>query len=109
MKRLARYLLLVPVVEIRYCADFEEDDLTVDVYVDSDWAGCRSTRKSTSGGMVAVAGDVVKTWSSTQGSIALSVAEAEYYAAVKGAAESLGVQSLLADLGFESKIKMWQD
>ena len=54
-------------------------------------------------------GCVVKSWSSTQGSIALSVAEAEYYAAVKGAAEGLGFQSMLKDLGFECRIELWQD
>ena len=77
--------------------------MSVDVYVDSDWAGCLQTRRSTSGGLVVVGGGTVKSWSSTQGSIALSSGEAEYYAAVKGACEGLGVVSLLKDMGQEAR------
>ena len=45
MKRLARYLLEVPDPTIRY--DSCERNLgSILVYVDSDWAGCKSTRKS---------------------------------------------------------------
>ena len=41
----------------------------------------------------------MKSWSRTQGSKALSSGEAEFYAEIKGVAESLGMKSLLADLG----------
>ena len=51
------------------------------------WAGDRHSRKS------------IQHCSSTQGSVALSVGEAEYYALVKGAAEGLGIQALARDLG----------
>ena len=60
--------------------------------MDSDWAGCLSTRISTSGGVLSVAVTAMKSWSSTQGSVATCVAEAEYYAALKGAAEALGLR-----------------
>ena len=43
MKRLARYLLEVPDPKIRYDSDERKLD-TILVYVDSDWAGCKSTR-----------------------------------------------------------------
>ena len=109
MKRLARYLLLVPDVVIYYTSDFDESELLISIFVDSDWAGCKTSRKSTSGGVLTLGGCVVKSWSSTQGSIALSVAEAEYYAAVKGAAEALGFQSMFRDLGFDFRIELWQD
>ena len=42
---------------------------------------------------------VVKTWSSTQATVALSSGEAEYSADVKAASVLLGFRSLLADLG----------
>ena len=77
--------------------------------MDSDWAGCLSTRKSTSGGVLSVAGTAMKSWSSTQGSVATSVAEAEFYAALKGAAEALGFASLARDLGYELKVILWSD
>ena len=43
----------------------------------------------------------IKAWSKTQPTIALSVGEAEWIAIVKAGAESLGIQSLLRDLGEE--------
>ena len=60
------------------------------VYVDSDWAGCRRTRKSTNGGCMLLNGACLKTWSTTQSVRAVSSGEAEYYAALKGASMALG-------------------
>ena len=67
---------------------------------DSDWAGCLKTRRSTSGGIASIEGCAVKTWSSTQATPALFV---------KAAAEGLGIQSLLIDLGWSVKIRVWID
>ena len=55
----------------------------IEVYVDSDWAGCRRSRKSTSGGVILFGGAAVEGWSSNQRVIALSSGEAEYYAALR--------------------------
>ena len=87
----------------------DDEPGAVEVFVDSDWAGCLSTRKSTSGCVLSAAGAAMKSWSSTQGSVATSVAEAEYYAALKGAAEALGFASLARDLGHERKVILWSD
>ena len=51
----------------------------------------------------------MKSWSRTQGPVALSSGEAEYYSFVKGATEGLGVQSLSEDLGWEVKLFLWVD
>ena len=51
LKRLARYLAQAPRVDIEF--DGEGVEEVVDAYSDSDWAGCRESRKSTSGGIVA--------------------------------------------------------
>ena len=51
----------------------------------------------------------MKPWSRTQGSLAVSSGEAEFYAALKGAAEGLGVKSLLADLGHEVTVEVITD
>ena len=60
--------------------------------VDSNWADCRLTRRSTSGGALRRRhGDhVLATWSVTQAIQALSSGEAEFYALLKGAVEALG-------------------
>ena len=70
---------------------------SIDVSTDSDYAGCRVTRKSTPGGVGQLGYHMIKRWSRMQGVVALSVGEAEYYALVKGACEGLGIQGLLRD------------
>ena len=52
-------------------------------YLDSDWAGCRVTGKSTSGGALMVGGHFIKGWARTQNHVTLSSAEAELIALVK--------------------------
>ena len=81
----------------------------VNVCVDTDFAGCLETRKSTSGGVIMMNQHVVKTWSVTQDLIALSSGEAEYYGLVRGGAQGLGVISLLKDLGVDRKLKLKTD
>ena len=68
----------------------------IQVYVGSGWAGCRRTRKSTSGGVIDFGDVAVRGWSSNQAVIALSSGEAEYYAALKGASAPFRSQSMLA-------------
>ena len=67
--------------------------------VDSDWAGDRVTRRSTSGGIICLGNHCVRTWSSTQSSPALSTCEAEYYAMVDGATRVLGLKAAAKELG----------
>ncbi len=81
----------------------------VDAYSDTDWAGCPKTRKSTSGGCLMLGKHLIKSWSSTQTSIALSSGEAEFYGVVKAGGVSLGFQSLLADIGVKVPIRVWTD
>ena len=70
-------------------------------YSDSDWAGCKATRRSVSGGILVLNGCAVKCWSNKQATVALSTGEAELYAATKAAAEVLGFVSLMSDLGWK--------
>ncbi len=81
----------------------------VDTYSDTDWAGCPKTRKSTSGGCLMLGRHLLKSWSSTQTSIALSSGEAEFYGVVKAGGISLGFQSLLADVGITIPVRVWTD
>ena len=97
MKRSARYLLEVPEGIIRYDGWVEYLD-KIQTYVESDWSGCKETRAPTSGGAISWGGGLLKSWARTQGSKALSSGEAEFYAMLKGTAESLGMMSLLANL-----------
>ena len=80
----------------------DDDEVNVDVHVDSDWAK-GPERKSTSGGRMMINGTVVKHWSRMQATRALSTAEAKYYAVVTVAPEGLGMQSMMADLGLSAQ------
>ena len=70
-------------------------------FTDSDWAGCKRTYKSTSAGVVQWGTHALKAWSATQSVLALSSAEAELYAMVKGASQCLGMMSMAAALGIQ--------
>ncbi len=106
LKRLCRYLVGLPRMVYRY--ELQSVDV-VEVFTDTDWAGCPRTRKSTSGGCVVFGKHTIKSWSSTQTSIALSSGEAEFNGVVRGAGVGLGYQSLLRDLGQEVPVRVWTD
>ena len=44
-----------------------------------------------------------------QATIAQSSGEAEYYAMVRAAAEALGLQSIMRDLGWQAGVRLWVD
>ena len=75
----------------------------VTMFTDSDWAGCKETRKSSSAGVVILGEHALKAYTRKQKIIARSSAEAELYAAALGASELKGIVSLLRDLGYEKK------
>ena len=79
------------------------------VWVDTDHAGCKVARKSTSGGIIMIGGHMIKGWSITQGVIALSSGEAEYYRIVKGSSVGMGIQSVISDLGIHYKLQVLTD
>ena len=81
----------------------------IDGFSDSDWAGCKITGKSTSGGVIKIGEHFIKAWSKTQASITLSSAEAELVGICKLAAEMIGIGSLAADLGRDLKVVMYAD
>ena len=107
LKRVAKFLIGKPRMVWKYC--WEDCSSELDGYSDSNWAGCRVSRKSTSGGAVMIGSHVIRTWSKTQSTLALSSAEAELFGGVKTACETLGVASLLSDLGQEVKLRMHMD
>ena len=71
--------------------------LDIQVFVDSDWAGCHETRRSTSGVSLFVLGANILSHSRTQATVALSSGEAELYAIGSGIADALFVRSLVEE------------
>ena len=78
-------------------------------YSDSDWAGCRRTGKSTSGGMIMARDHFFKGWSRTQNHVTTSSAEAELIALNKCTAESLGIKSMAQDWGRELGVTLYAE
>ena len=107
LKRVARYLLGRPRMQQIY--PWQNSQNILKVYTDADWAGCRETRKSTTGGCAMLGRHALKGWSKTQALIAISSGESELYAALKASAEALGLISLLQDLGYRVKGEVWGD
>ena len=83
---------------IRPTVKLTEATHDLNVYVDSVWAGCVHTRKSTTGFSITFLGATISYGSRTQATIALSSAEAELYAINTGATEAVHFQNLLTDL-----------
>ena len=107
IKKLGRYLIGRTRVVSKY--QYQEGYCRLETRTDSDHAGGWETRKSTSGGVVKMGKHTGKTWSSTQGVIALSSGEAEFYGSVKAAGAGLGQQSLLRDIGLDMLVCAWTD
>ena len=69
----------------------------LNIFVDSDWAGEVTTRRSTSGGLIIHGSHIVNHWSKLQATIALSSGEAELNSAVKGVSEGIGIFELIKE------------
>ena len=69
-------------------------------YVDSDWAGCPDTRRSTSGFALMLNEAAVSWRSKRQPTVALSSAEAEYISGSSLVQEGIYLRKLLNNLGF---------
>ena len=107
VERFGRYLLGRP----RAVASFNWQRATdvLDIYSDANWGGCKTSRKSTSGGTAFWGSCCLQSYSNTQGTIAQSSAESELIAIVKAVCEALGTVSLAEDLGLKLRLRLHVD
>ena len=98
LKRVGRNLKTKPRLKIRLA--LQDATKHIDTLTDSDWGGCHRTRKSTNDGCAMRGKHTIKTWSSTQGIIALSSGEAEYHVITKAGVVGLGIRSFCSDFDF---------
>ena len=82
LKRVVRYLVGLPRLVYRYA--WQDKQSHLDIYTDSDFAGCQTSRRSTSGGVVMHGSHCLKHWSSKQTTLSLSTAESELHGICKG-------------------------
>ena len=100
LKRCIRFLPKYP----RCIQSFERQEIVpkqITCYSDSNFAGCLQSRKSTSSCKIFYGKHLLKSTSTAQAVVSLSIssAELEFYAAVKAAAAEVGCVSMMRDLG----------
>ena len=99
-KQVMRYLKAKPDLGIRYTKSKNFDGkIRIIAYVDSDWAGCVDTRRSTMGFIIQVANGPTSWKSKTIKSIALSSCEAEFVSLSEVCREIMWMCTFLDELG----------
>jgi hypothetical protein len=81
-----------------YSLCFNQKDLQLQGYTDSDWQGDPDDRKSTSGYLFTLAGGAISWRSKKQDSVAVSSMEAEYIAASEAVKEAVWLKEFLSTL-----------
>ena len=109
LKRLCRFLVGAPRLVYEYKWSHDDPGDTIVALVDTDFAGCRATRRSTSGGILMRGGHCIRHWSTTQPTVSLSSGEAELSGICKGAATAIGLCAVARDLGIKMKIVLKTD
>jgi hypothetical protein len=100
VKRILRYLQATREIAITYS---RSGNARLEGYTDSDWAGDKGTRRSTSGYVFTLAGAAISWASKCQQTVALSSCEAEYIAASSAAQEVVYLRTLLHGLKHEQE------
>ena len=81
----------------------KSDNFELVGYSDADWAGCNDSRKSTSGYVFMLGGNVISWTSKKQPVVALSTTEAEYIALCLATQEAIWLRRLLESVGQPQK------
>ena len=107
LRRLGRYLL--GRLRVVHVFVWQDEPTVIDVYSDSNWAGCQKTRKSTSGACYMHGGHLLRSYSKTQAVLALSSAEAELYALTSATSDGLGIKLMIEEFGKVCKVMVHVD
>ena len=82
-------------------------ELSITTFSDSDWAGCRKTRKSVSGFVVYLGKTPISWKSKTQPTVALSSCEAEYVALSITVKEILWITQFFKEVGHDLELPIF--
>jgi Reverse transcriptase (RNA-dependent DNA polymerase) len=78
-----------------------QGEVKITGHCDSDWGGCKDTRRSTTGYVFQLGGASISWSSRRQKTVALSSCEAEYMASCEATREVIWETKLLSDLGYK--------
>ena len=107
LKRLVRYLIGAPRLVWVWRQQGPQSYLTA--ITDSDHAGCKKTRKSTSCSAYMLGNHLLRLRSTTQATLALSSGESEFVATVKGTRSLLGLVEVGKDWGLNFRARLKTD
>ena len=107
LKSLGRYLVRNRRCVLTYARQTPE--ATLQVHVDSDWAGDLLGRKSTTGVILRRGKHLLRHMSCLQTHVALSSGETDYCALLRGACTSLGIQSHYQDWMIDVPLQTYSD
>ena len=107
VKHIYRYIRSNLSFKLRY--DSHDSSVQLTGYVDASY-GNNENYKSTSGFAFMLGNGLISWYSGRQSVVAQSTAEAEYYAAVKGANECIWLKQLLNELGYpQGTVRIYED
>ena len=107
LRRLVRYLIAHP--RSVWMFPFQSPTSQLNMYSDSDWAGCKRTARSTSGGVAMIGAHCIRCYSVTQKFVTLSSGEAELMALVKATSEAIGIAQLAESWGMRVDANIFVD
>jgi len=107
--RILKYLYLTRELQLTYKRNLKAE--VVDCFVDADWAGDRVDRKSTTGYLIRVFGNVIYWKTRKQGSVTKSSTATEYVALSEAISEIKVIKNLLDDfkIKIDKPIKIYED
>lgn len=107
--RILKYLYYTKELKFNFDRCFSEDILTC--YVDADWAGDPIDRRSTTGYIISLFGNIIEWKSKKQNSVTKSSTQAEYVALSEAVSEVLSLKDLLTDfeINIVEPIKIYED
>jgi hypothetical protein len=88
------------------CLTFRKDELKLEGYVDSDFAGEVDHRRSTTGYVFTFGNTAISWVSQLQKIVTISTTEAEYVAMTEASKELIWLQGLLTELGFKQEMNV---
>lgn len=105
-KRVLRYIRGTGHLGLRFSITpaMRKGERIIQVFTDADWAGDTNGRKSVSGTLVCLDGNLISWRSKTQKCVALSSCESELYAAVEGVKEALWLNNFLDEIHVQVKL-----